>query len=41
MCTETSIKYGQNKWAQKFLSMMDKINVHRKNDDRLEDSQMG
>ena len=29
MCTETSIKYGQNKCAQKFLSSMDIINVHR------------
>ena len=30
MCTETSIKYEQNKCAQKFLSSMDTKNVHRK-----------
>ena len=34
-------EYGNKKCAQEFLSIMDKINVHRKNDDRLEDSQMG
>ena len=29
MYTEISIEYGQNKCAQKLLSSMDKINVHR------------
>ena len=29
MYTEIPIEYGQNKCAQKLLSSMDKINVHR------------